>query len=88
MVQLIKQHKVTGEIVKVEAKREWLSVASGTIPEHVLAKIKAATEANTEYNVLGQEGTYEAPAHVMTDKERELKAYYDDKAKTDKAMSY
>lgn len=87
MVQLIKQHKVTGEIVKVEAKREWIGI-DGTIPTHVLAKIKAATESATEYLVIGQEGVYEAPAHAMTDKERELKAYCDHNDRVERAMNY
>ena len=87
MVQLIKQHKVTGEIVKVDAKTAWIGL-DGTIPAHALAKIKAATESATEYLVIGQEGVYEAPAHVMTDKERELKAYCDHNDRVKQAMSY
>ena len=88
MVQLVKQHKVTGEIVKVDAKKEWLSITSGTIPANVFAKIKAATEAATEYYVIGQEGVQEREAYVMTQSDKDLKEYCDHYDRVVKAMSY
>ena len=69
MVQIVKQHKVTGEIVRVDAKREWISIIDGTIPAHIMAKIKAATEANSDYIVLGQEGKMEREPVVKTARE-------------------
>lgn len=65
MVQVVKQHKVTGEIVKVDAKSDWIGL-DGTIPAPILAKIKAATEANTDYIVLDQEGRLEREPVVKT----------------------
>ncbi len=87
MIQIVKQHKVTGEIVKVEAKKEWTDL-TGTIPVRIFAQIKAATEKATEWNVIGQEGKYEAPAYVMTAKDKEAKDYYDSRERIERAMNY
>lgn len=91
MIQIVKQHKVTGEIVKVDGSK-WANVATGKIDDATLAKIKAVTEAKTDYIVVGQEGsslmTKDEALAAMTDKDRELKAYYDNKAKVEEAMAY
>jgi len=85
MVQIIKQNKVTGEIVKVDGSK-WVNLAIGKIDSATFAKIKAVTESKTEYMVIGQEGTTDA--YVMTAKDKELKDYCDSKTRTERAMSY
>jgi len=86
MIQIIKQHKVTGEIVKVDAKTAWINTTSGTIPARIMAQIKAATEAASDYLVIGQEGTYQAPTYVMSAKDKELKDYCDSRTRLERAM--
>jgi hypothetical protein len=85
MVQIVKQHKVTGEIVKADGSK-WTDCTIGKINDATFAKIKAATEKATDWLIIGQEGTTDA--YVMTAKDIELKAYYDNKARVEKAMSY
>jgi len=87
MVQIIKQHKVTGEIIRVDAKDAWISSLDGTIPAHIFAKIQAATEAATEYRIIAQEGKKEAERYVMTAKDKELKEYCDDHDAVVRAMN-
>jgi hypothetical protein len=85
MVQVIKQNKVTGEIVKIDGSK-WVDCTIGKINDATFAKIKAATEKATDYYIIGQEGF--SDTYVMTDKDRELKAYCDHNDSVKKAMSY
>ena len=91
MVQIVKQHKVTGEIAKADGSK-FVDRSIGKINDATFAKIKAATEKATDWLVIGQEGsslmTRDEAIAAMTDKDRELKAYYDNKARVEKAMSY
>jgi hypothetical protein len=85
MVKIVKRHKVTGEIVKVDAKREWIGL-DGIIPAHILGKIKAATETGSDYLVLGQEGVYTPEPYVMTAKDKELEDYCNSRTRIERAM--
>jgi len=91
MVQIVKQHKVTGEIAKVDGSK-WTDRSIGKINDATFAKIKAATEKATDWLIIGQEGstlmTRDEAIAAMTDKDRELKAYCDRNDSVKKAMSY
>lgn len=87
MVQIVKQHKVSGEIVKIDAKDAWINYLTGTIDARTFSMIKAATEKGSDYYVIGQEGKKEYN-DTMTEKNAELKAYCDSRAKTLKALNY
>lgn len=91
MLYIIKKHKVSGEIVKVDGSK-WASFSTGKIDDATFAKIKSATESKTEYLVITQEGstlmTKDEAIAAMSDKDRELKAYCDGYDAVKKAMSY
>ena len=55
MTMIIKKHKVTGEIVKVEANAKLPRDLNGVIPHGIFVKVQEATAAATEYTVIGQE---------------------------------
>lgn len=87
MIQIVKQHKVTGEIVKAEARKEWIGL-DGKIPARIFAMIKAATEKASEWNVIGQEGTQESARYQMTEKDKDLKDYCDSRTRIERAMNH
>jgi len=84
MTQIVKQHKVTGEIVKVDATR--FAGICGVISDVNFDKIKDATEKATDYCVIGQETDY--VDYVMTAKDKELDAYCKDHDAITKAMAF
>ena len=87
-IYIIKAHKVTGEIVKVDVATTKVPVIDGRITDAVFAKVKESTEKNTEYNVIGLEGNPAAVAHKggLTVKQAWGKIYSDERSITQIAI--